>query len=126
MDLVFSLQPTFAARAFSGNIKQLTKIIRKGLNHEGFSFIEVLQDCPTYNNETPHNWYLDRIYDVNQLKDYDSSNCSLAKEKAKDLTENIATGILYQTEPQRNFKLSDRTNIEEKDRSITDLLNSFK
>ena len=47
MDFIFSLEPTFVARGFGGNIPQLTEIFKKAFTHRGFAFVDVLQACPT-------------------------------------------------------------------------------
>jgi 2-oxoglutarate ferredoxin oxidoreductase subunit beta len=38
---------TFVARASSYHVKLLEKVITEGIEHPGFSVIEVLEDCPT-------------------------------------------------------------------------------
>lgn len=39
---------TFVARAFAG--KQLEEIMYEAINHKGFSFVEILQPCVSFNN----------------------------------------------------------------------------
>ena len=43
-----SLEPTFVARAFAGDIKQLTGIAMKAASHDTprFAFVDVLQEMP--------------------------------------------------------------------------------
>ena len=41
----------FIARGFAGDPATLTKLIVDGINHRGFSFIEVLSPCPTFRPE---------------------------------------------------------------------------
>ena len=96
MYFVLSLGASFAARTFSGDVTQMTNVIRAGLKHKGFSIIEILQNCPTYNKDTTHEWYQDRIYKTAQLENYDASNFNQALEISKDMEEKIATGILFQ------------------------------
>ena len=43
MSLMIDAGATYVARCFSGDIKHLTDIIVQGVEHEGFTFIEVLQ-----------------------------------------------------------------------------------
>lgn len=101
--LALSVGASFYARGFSGNVKQLTHIIRAGLQHKGFSFIEVLQNCPTYNKETPHQWYMQRVYDVAQSKSYDPTDLCRAKEVSCDLENRIATGVIYRDPERADF-----------------------
>ena len=41
---------TFVARSFSGDKKQLVPLIKAGLTHDGFSMIDVISPCVTFNN----------------------------------------------------------------------------
>ncbi len=95
MHFVISLGASFAARTFSGDVEQMTEIIREGIRHPGFSIVEILQNCPTYNKVTPHEWYQERVYDVNTLPDFDNTDPLKALSVASDLDNKIATGILY-------------------------------
>jgi 2-oxoglutarate ferredoxin oxidoreductase subunit beta len=95
MKFVLSLNPSFAARTFSGDIKHMTETFRAGLSHKGFSFIEVLQSCPTYNHMTPHEWYQQRVKDVREIKGYKQNDLEAALAISTDLEKQIAIGVLY-------------------------------
>ncbi len=100
MDFVFSLEPTFVARGFSGDIKQMTEILKAAIQHRGFAFVDFLQACPTYNYFATHDYLLEKCY---HLTDHDTSDFKKARELAVDTSERIATGILYQNEEVPNF-----------------------
>lgn len=105
MDFVFSLEPTFVARGFSGDIPQLTKIFKAAIEHQkyGLAFVDVLQACPTYNKFATHQYLLDKCYDAN-TEGHDP-HCDLQKARAlaMDTKERIATGILFQREDVPSF-----------------------
>lgn len=103
MRFVLSLHPSFAARTFSGDINHMTKTFQAGLKHKGFSFIEVLQSCPTFNHMTPHEWYQKRVKDVGEIKDYDLHDIERAQKIAEDLEKQIAVGVLYQNPDAASF-----------------------
>ncbi len=48
--LALSLGATFVARSFSGDKAQLVPIIKAGLSHSGFAFIDVISPCVTFND----------------------------------------------------------------------------
>ena len=102
MDFVFSLQPTFVARGFSGNIRQMTDIIKAAIDHRGFAFVDLLQACPTYNKFATHQYLMDHVYDVTE-EGHDPSNFEKARQVAIDTSERISTGILYQNEDVPSF-----------------------
>jgi 2-oxoglutarate ferredoxin oxidoreductase subunit beta len=41
---------TFAARAYSGKIKELVDIIGRAMDHEGYSFVQAISPCVTFND----------------------------------------------------------------------------
>lgn len=102
-EFVLGLNPSFVARGYSGEIKQLTEIIRQGIQHNGFSFIEVLQDCPSYNDVQTHDWYRDRVKDVKLMPGYDISDITKSKKLATELEKEIATGVLYQNKDIQTY-----------------------
>lgn len=103
MDFVFSLQPTFVARGFSGDIPMLVKIFVEAIQHDGFAFVDVLQACPTYNKFATHDWLLHRCYDVDDAGKYDRTNFKKARETALDTAKKIPCGILYQEKDTPSF-----------------------
>jgi len=113
MDFVFSLRPTFVARGFSGNIPQLTAILKAAIKHRGFAYVDVLQACPTYNKFATHEWLLEHCYDAN-AEGHDSKNLELARKIAVDTSKRVATGILYQTEeiPAFHERLKPRQGVK--------------
>jgi len=58
ISLLIEVGATFVARSYAGDIKHLTKTLIRAIEHEGFSFIEVLQPAMPY-----HKWeeYKDKI-----------------------------------------------------------------
>ncbi|GAB4161117.1 MAG: 2-oxoacid:ferredoxin oxidoreductase subunit beta [Candidatus Dojkabacteria bacterium] len=110
LNLLLPLDPSFVARGFSGNIKQLTGILKEAIQHEGLSIVEILQACPSYSEVTTHEWFLERVYDLSQKKGYDKTNLNMAIETARDLEHKIATGVIY-TNPWKlpfNKRLANR------------------
>jgi 2-oxoglutarate ferredoxin oxidoreductase subunit beta len=48
--LALSLGATFVARSFSGDKQQLVPILKAGLRHDGFAFVDVVSPCVTFND----------------------------------------------------------------------------
>ena len=131
--LALTLNPSFVAKGFTGDMPQLKELLKSAITHKGFSYLEILQHCPTYNKFMDQVWYKDRVYKVEEDSTYDNSNLKLAYERAGDQLEKIATGILYQDKQSQNFyqrieHMKDQPNlaaaVEKKD--ISDLLAEFK
>ena len=48
--LALTLGATFVARSFSGDKAQLVPILKAGLAHQGFAFVDVISPCVTFND----------------------------------------------------------------------------
>jgi len=48
--MALELNATFVARSFSGDKSQLVPLIKAGMSHPGFAFIDVISPCVTFNN----------------------------------------------------------------------------
>lgn len=139
LSLVISAGATFVSRAFAGDNKQLTSIIEESVKHKGFSLVDIMQPCVTFNHKNTFSWFYERVYKLGE--DYDSSNRLAAITKAEEWPlrkslkegekEKIPTGIFYKEErltfeegiPQistQSLVSQSTENIE-----IESLLNSF-
>lgn len=96
--LALSGSCSFVARGFAGDVEHLSKLIEEGVKHNGFSLIDVLEPCATFNKINTHQFFRDRIYKLDDVKGYDRKNLMMAFEKAGEWGEKIPTGIFYQVE----------------------------
>src|SRR5947207_784129 len=48
--LALTLGATFVARSFSGDKEQLIPILKAGLKHKSFAFVDVISPCVTFND----------------------------------------------------------------------------
>jgi 2-oxoglutarate ferredoxin oxidoreductase subunit beta len=122
--IVLSLDPSFVARGFSGDVEYLTELIRQGLKHKGFAFIEVFQVCPTYNKATPQSWYWPRIKKVEEIPGYNNTDIWQARKIAADLEEQIAVGLLYHNPNKLDF-LSLQTNRQQRSTTLVEEVQHF-
>ncbi|MCC5909195.1 MAG: 2-oxoacid:ferredoxin oxidoreductase subunit beta [Clostridiaceae bacterium] len=93
--LSLSAGATFLAQSFSGFQQQMIDLIVKGIEHEGFSLINVFSPCITFNKTNTYQWYRENLVDVSEDKDYDSSNSQMAMMKLME-TDGLCTGLIYQ------------------------------
>jgi 2-oxoglutarate ferredoxin oxidoreductase subunit beta len=88
ISLLIEVGATFVARSYAGDIKHLTETIVKAIEHEGCSFIEVLQPAMPY-----HKWeeYKDKIEYLKKEP--------MSREEALNIARNshrFTIGIFYQ------------------------------
>ena len=89
---------TYVARGFSGEQKQLTKLVTGAIAHRGFSLVDVFSPCVTFNMVNTYPWFKERIYKLEDEKGYDPSDLMAAMEKALEWGSRIPTGLLYEHE----------------------------
>jgi 2-oxoglutarate ferredoxin oxidoreductase subunit beta len=74
----------------------MAAIIAEAMQYNGYSLIDVLQPCVTFNKLNTYDWYRGRIYKLEE--GYDASDFNTAWEKAHEWEERIPTGVLYRRE----------------------------
>ena len=84
----------FVARSFSGRPDHLTEIIRQGIAHRGFSLIDILQPCVSFNRINTFAWYEKRCYPL--PAEYDPTVWTEAMKTAREWGDRIPIGIIYQ------------------------------
>lgn len=96
--LALTAGATFVARGFSGDIPHLTDLIMRGVQHKGFSVIDVLQPCVTFNKVNTYQWFRERIYKLEE-KGYEVTNKTAALARAfEDWNTHLPIGIFWQEE----------------------------
>ena len=89
---------SFVARGFAGDIEHLSGLIEQGVKHKGFSLIEVLQPCVSFNKKNTFQWYQERVYKLEEKGKYDPSDRGAAFEKALEWGDKIPIGVIYRNE----------------------------
>jgi 2-oxoglutarate ferredoxin oxidoreductase subunit beta len=88
---------TFVARAFTGDGQHLVELMKKAIQHKGFSLIDVFSPCVTFNHDNTYKFFKPR---VKKLEDegHDTSDWKSACEKALLWGDTIYTGLFLQKE----------------------------
>jgi 2-oxoglutarate ferredoxin oxidoreductase subunit beta len=98
MALAVALDCSFVARGFSGDSKHLRGLIKEAVNHKGFTLIDILQPCVTFNKINTYQWYKQRVYHIEP--EYNPEDRMGAFKRALEWGERIPIGIIY-----RNHRL---------------------
>jgi len=116
LELMLASGATYIARGYTRKMPGLAQLIRQGIDHKGFAFIDVLQICASFFNMTEY--YQSRVYDI---ADHDTSDFEKACAKAREWDYNrdapIALGVFYERAlptfdercPVRRLPADDRT-----------------
>lgn len=92
----------FVARGFSRQIENLSNIIEEAIKYRGFSLVEVMQPCVSFNKINTYDWYADRLYDVGESGSYDPKQLQTALSKALEWGDKIPMGIIYNS-PDKTY-----------------------
>ncbi|MFQ6618904.1 MAG: 2-oxoacid:ferredoxin oxidoreductase subunit beta [Fidelibacterota bacterium] len=97
LSLAISLNCSFVSRSFSGDVKHLTSMLVEAIKHKGFSLVDVLQPCVTFNKINTYSWYRKRVYDLNE-NSHNPKDKIKAFKKALEWGERIPIGVFYKDE----------------------------
>ncbi|MBS3731551.1 MAG: 2-oxoacid ferredoxin oxidoreductase [Desulfobacterales bacterium] len=108
--LALSQGAGFLARGYCGNKEQLGDLIRQGMEYPGFSLIDILQVCVSFNHVNTYDWYRERVFDVNE-NGHRPGDLASAMKYAYPEDGRIPTGLIYRKETvpftQRISRLND-------------------
>ncbi len=93
MALAVALDCSFVARGFSGDQVHLKSLIKGAFNHKGFSLVDILQPCVSFNKVNTYEWYRQRVYHMEA--DYEPTDRVKAFARALEWGERIPLGIIY-------------------------------
>lgn len=126
-----AMKAGFVARSFSGMHDHLVAMIIRAVNHRGFSIVDVLHPCISFNKVNTFAWYKKRCKEL--APDYDPRNWELAMKTSSEWGDTIPVGVIYE---------NDRKSLDEQYESINgnrgvfgskpkkevlqEILNSFK
>jgi 2-oxoglutarate ferredoxin oxidoreductase subunit beta len=96
ISLALAAGATFVARGFSGEQKHLTELIKQGIQHQGFSFLDVFSPCVTYNHDNTYQWFRPRVKKLEDNTTYDPTDWTAAMEKSLLWGEEIPIGKFFQ------------------------------
>jgi 2-oxoglutarate ferredoxin oxidoreductase subunit beta len=86
---------TFIARAFSSNVKDLAKLLVEAAEHPGFSIIQLISPCPTFNQIVTFDFMKENVEPLPE--DHDVTSLDAAFKMALD-KERIRTGVFYKVQ----------------------------
>lgn len=106
---------SFVARGFSFDTKHLKELMKRAIVHEGSSFIDVLQPCPTYNNINTMEWYKSKVYKMEDEDGWDpvilpetsaeeiNEKFSAAYNRGHEWDDRIPIGVFYDNKAVPSF-----------------------
>jgi len=88
---------TFVGQSFAGNVPHMISIIKQGIQHKGFSLVNILQPCVTFNKVNTYQYYSEKTYKLSDS--FQNNDLKLAMEKGLEMNqEKFPLGVIYQVE----------------------------
>ncbi|MGZ9584555.1 2-oxoacid:ferredoxin oxidoreductase subunit beta [Paenibacillus marinisediminis] len=103
LEIALASGATFVAQSFSSDLKQLTSLIEQGIQHEGFSLINVFSPCVTFNKINTYDWFKENIVNLDTVEGYDPTNRIGAMTKLME-TNGMITGLIYQDKNKKSYE----------------------
>lgn len=97
LQLALAAGATFVAQGFSSNQKQLARLIEMGVRHRGFSFINCISPCITYNKVNTYDRYKEVLTNLDEDPSYDPTDRANALQRVINHNE-LVTGLVYREE----------------------------
>jgi 2-oxoglutarate ferredoxin oxidoreductase subunit beta len=96
MALGVALDCSFVARGFAGDTEHLKELMKQAVDHKGFTLVDILQPCVSFNKVNTYQWYKERVYRIGP--DYDPEDRVKAFEKSLEWGERIPLGVIYRND----------------------------
>ncbi len=110
VSLAISAGATFVARAFSGDLKHLTYVIKEAISHRGFAFVDVLSPCVTFNHNQTYDYFRSQLYKIEDTEhDKEDFHAALDLANMRAIRDKIPIGIFYQIENKTTYEERDFT-----------------
>lgn len=93
MALAVALDCSFVARGFVGDMESLKELMKASIQHKGFSLLDILQPCVTFNKINTYEWYQQRVYHLDP--EYKPGDRVEAFKKALEWGDRIPIGVIY-------------------------------
>ena len=91
-----AMKAGFVARSFSGMKAHVSEMIERGIAHKGFSLIDIMQPCLSFNKINTFKWYKDRCREL--PADYDPADWEQAMKTAQLFEDEIPVGVIYRND----------------------------
>ncbi len=99
--VAISLNASFVARAFVGDIEQTKEILKQAIQHKGYALIDLLTPCVSFNKVNTYQWYKDNSYYLDES--HEPLNQEDAMKVALDLKK-LALGVIYKNPSRPTYE----------------------
>ena len=95
LQLAITTGATFVAQGFSSKQKQLVEIFKAAIQHRGYSLVNAISPCVTFNKVNTYDYFKGHLVDLDTIPNYDRHDKAQALKVLMEHDDNV-TGIIYQ------------------------------
>ncbi len=103
METALTAGATFVAQSFSSDLKELTSLIEQGIQHKGFSLINVFSPCVTYNKVNTYDWFKENLVSLSDMENYDAHNRMVAMQTLME-NNGLVKGLIYLDKNKKSYQ----------------------
>ena len=92
---------SFVARGFAGDQEHLAGLIAQALAHKGFSLVDIMQPCVSFNKVNTWAWYKERCQPLPD--DHDPTDWHAALKQSDKFGDVIPIGVIYRNDERQPF-----------------------
>jgi 2-oxoglutarate ferredoxin oxidoreductase subunit beta len=92
--VMLAANATFVARSYAPDIAKTKEIMKAAIAHKGFSFVDIIQPCITFNDT--RDFFGKRMYWMDEK--FPTNDITTATEKAREYGDKIPFGIFYKVD----------------------------
>jgi 2-oxoglutarate ferredoxin oxidoreductase subunit beta len=95
--IAIAMHAGFVGRGYVGLEDDLVQLLVQAINHRGFSLVDILQPCVSFNRVNTYQWYKDRCKPL--PSSYDPTDWEAAIRLSQQWEDEIPVGVIY-----RNYR----------------------
>jgi 2-oxoglutarate/2-oxoacid ferredoxin oxidoreductase subunit beta len=103
LEVAMAAGASFVAQTLSSDIKGMVDLIEKGIQHKGFSFINVFSPCVTFNKVNTYDWYKEHVKNLGEIEGYDASDRVNAMRVLME-NQGMVAGLVYQNTEKQPYE----------------------
>jgi len=128
--LALSFNVSFIARAFAGDLKHMTQMVKQAIEHRGFSFVHAVSPCPTFRGMNEFKRVRGSV-NYGEPTDDELASKAAAFAREEEFAGQINLGLLYKarrgTYDEESDAVKDRSRASRgREPSMQELLDTFR
>jgi len=99
--VAIALDASFVARVYAADVDRMVEVLKQAIRHRGYSLVDILQPCVTFNKVNTHRWFRENSYYLEKSHDPEDRVEAFRRATEKD---RLPLGVLYRIEGKRTFE----------------------